>query len=330
ARLGARRNDARTHPRERRHLRSERPGRARARRLLDRRGHHGPHARGVGAFAPPAHLAARPAAHDAACRGGDRHRVDRSAQPARRARRARAAVTGTHLRPAAARARACGHAGARTARGASVGARCVRRATRASAPRRPSAGARSRRSPRPLQREGTPPCGRHRALRLAAESGLNMAAKRKAKAREAQLAFEALSIEGGLLSPEWLSKVAQLQAGTQAEADYRIHKGLNLRDEIGRYWRIAQAHWADVALLRARSHEYTSGQEANDVAKAASERFVLALLRDALGFTALVPVEPAILQERAYPIGHATLGGRVPVVIAPADSGLDTLSPAFG
>ena len=72
-----------------------------------------------------------------------------------------------------------------------------------------------------------------------------MAAKRKTRAREAQLAFEALAIEGGLLSPEWLSKVAQLQAGTQAEADYRIHKGLNLRDEIGRYWRIAQAHWAD-------------------------------------------------------------------------------------
>ncbi|MFB1484098.1 Eco57I restriction-modification methylase domain-containing protein [Corallococcus sp. RDP092CA] len=147
-----------------------------------------------------------------------------------------------------------------------------------------------------------------------------MAAKRKTKAREAQLAFEALSIEGGLLSPEWLSKVAQLQAGTQAEANYRIHKGLNLRDEIGRYWRIAQAHWAD----------FKSGREAKADAKATAERFVLALLRDAFGFTALTPVEPSVLQERTYPIGHATLGGRVPVVVAPADSGLDTLSPAFG
>lgn len=147
-----------------------------------------------------------------------------------------------------------------------------------------------------------------------------MAGKRKTKAREAQLAFEALSIEGGLLSPEWLSKVAQLQAGMQAEADYRIHKGLNLRDEIGRYWRIAQAHWAD----------FKSGREAKADAKATAERFVLALLRDAFCFTTLVPVEPAVLQERTYPIGHATLGGRVPVVVAPADSGLDTLSPAFG
>jgi len=147
-----------------------------------------------------------------------------------------------------------------------------------------------------------------------------MAAKRKTKAREAQLAFEALSIEGGLLSPEWLSKVAQLQAGAQAEADYRIHKGLNLRDEIGRYWRIAQAHWAD----------FKSGREAKADVNATADRFVLGLLRDAFGFTALTPVEPAVLQERTYPIGHATLGGRVPVVVAPADSGLDTLSSAFG
>ena len=147
-----------------------------------------------------------------------------------------------------------------------------------------------------------------------------MAAKRTARAREAQLAFEALSIEGGLLSPEWLSKVAQLQAGTQAEADYRIHKGLNLRDEIGRYWRIAQANWAD----------FKSGREAKADAKVISERFVLALLRDAFGFTELARVEPATLQARTYPIGYATLGGRVPVIIAPAGSGLDTLSPAFG
>lgn len=147
-----------------------------------------------------------------------------------------------------------------------------------------------------------------------------MAANRKTKAREAQLAFEALSIEGGLLSPEWLSKVAQLQAGTQAEADYRIHKGLNLRDEIGRYWRIAQAHWAD----------FKSCREAKADAKAVAERFVPALLRDAFGFTVLTPVQPVVLQERAYPIGHATHGGRVPIVVAAAGSGLDALSPAFG
>lgn len=147
-----------------------------------------------------------------------------------------------------------------------------------------------------------------------------MAARRKARAREVQVSFEALSIEGGLLSPEWLSKVAQLQAQAQAEADYRIHKGLNLRDEIGRYWRIAQAHWADAK----------SATDARADPKSISERFVLSLLRDAFGFTSLVAVPPVRLGERSYPIGHAAFGMRVPVVIASADSGLDTLSPSFG
>lgn len=145
-----------------------------------------------------------------------------------------------------------------------------------------------------------------------------MATKRKSKARATQLAFEALSIEGGLLSPEWLYKVAQLQADTQAEADYRIHKGLNLRDEIGRYWRIAQAHWVDFKL----------GRDAKGDPKALAERFVSTLLRDAFGFASLAAVAPAVLAERSYPIGQAALGGRVPVVIAPADGGLDIL--AFG
>ena len=78
-----------------------------------------------------------------------------------------------------------------------------------------------------------------------------MAIRKKTRAKEAQLAFEALSIEGGLLSPDWLSRAAQLAAGGQSEADYRVPKGLNLRDEIGRFWRIAQAHWGDFEAGRA-------------------------------------------------------------------------------
>lgn len=147
-----------------------------------------------------------------------------------------------------------------------------------------------------------------------------MAAKRTTRTREAQLAFESLSIEGGLLSPEWLSKVAQLQAGSQTEADYRIHKGLNLRDEIGRYWRIAQAHWAD----------FKGGRDAKADPLATSKRFVVSLLRDSLGFKSLSDVAPVVVAGRSYPIGHSALGGLVPVVVAPQSSGLDTLAPAFG
>ena len=142
----------------------------------------------------------------------------------------------------------------------------------------------------------------------------------RGRTSEAQLAFEALEIEGGLLAPEWLSHVAQLAAAQQSEPDYRIPKGLNLRDEIGRYWRIAQAHWGDFAKGRAANAEPT----------ALAQRFVLALLRESFGFGSLAAVPAAVVADRAYPIGFSALGLRVPVVIAPAGIGLDTLDARFG
>src|SRR5690242_20365376 len=93
---------------------------------------------------------------------------------------------------------------------------------------------------------------------------------RKLRRSEAQIAFEAIAIEGGLLSPEWLARVAQLEAGGQAEAEYRVPKGLNLRDEIGRFWRIAQAHWTD----------FSAGQIGGAERQPLADRFVQALLRD--------------------------------------------------
>src|SRR4051812_25150454 len=95
-----------------------------------------------------------------------------------------------------------------------------------------------------------------------------MAGRRTRRANAALLTFEALSIEGGLLAPEWLSKVAQLAADFQTEGDYRVPKGLSLRDEIGRYWRIAQAQWKDFA----------SGRSASADPEALAQRFVSSLL----------------------------------------------------
>jgi hypothetical protein len=137
--------------------------------------------------------------------------------------------------------------------------------------------------------------------------------------KDAELAFDALRVEGGLLAPEWLAKVSRLEGGDQAEADYGVPKGLNLRDEIGRYWRIAQAHHA----------EFAAGLAAKAEPRLVAERFILAMLREVFGFATLGAVEAMVIAERVYPIGFG-LGTRVPVVIAPAGLGLDTLSPAFG
>jgi hypothetical protein len=143
-----------------------------------------------------------------------------------------------------------------------------------------------------------------------------MATPRRPRRNEARLAFEALSIRGGLLSPDWLARITQLGAGQQAPADYRVPKGLQLRDEIGRYWRIALAYWA----------ELVAGRGAKGDPRALAERFVLALLRECFGFQSLAPVAPVApitLTERSFPIGFAALGARVPVVIAPLGVLLD-------
>lgn len=147
-----------------------------------------------------------------------------------------------------------------------------------------------------------------------------MAERRKRRGREVQLGFEAISIEGGLLSPEWLSRIAQLNAGAQGESDYRIPKGLNVRDEIGRYWRIAQACW----------NEFAAGRAANAAGDVLATRFIESLLRDAFGFSSVTKTASVVIAERSYPIGMSALDGRVPIVVASATCGLDTPATMFG
>lgn len=144
--------------------------------------------------------------------------------------------------------------------------------------------------------------------------------RRKVRGRETQLSFEALAIEGGLLSADWLARVAQQTAGGQSDSEYRVPKGIQLRDDIGRYWRIAQAHWGDL----------NKGRAAGGEPRAVAEGFVHGLLRECLGFGSLEKVPPIVIHDRTYPVGAIALGTRVPVVVAPVGVGLDAPSSAFG
>lgn len=135
--------------------------------------------------------------------------------------------------------------------------------------------------------------------------------------RRPQLGFEAISIEGGLLTSNFLAQVAELKAGRQTPEDYRVPRGLQIRDEIGRAWRIAEAHWRDVSLPAAH-------QEGR-------ERALLALLREACGWNSLKRLaQPVVIDQRSYPLTAAALDGRVPVVIARADMDLDSAEARFG
>lgn len=139
--------------------------------------------------------------------------------------------------------------------------------------------------------------------------------------RDAALEFDAIHIEGGLLPAEWLASIAALKAAHQLPGDYGIPKGLNLRDEVGRYWRIAQAHWSEFAHAR---------EQAEDPHGLAS-RFVQALMRDVFGASDLQPhAAPVEIGERLYPITATARTGRLPLVIGAAHQRLDERDRRYG
>jgi len=109
-----------------------------------------------------------------------------------------------------------------------------------------------------------------------------------------ELAFTALRLEGGLLAPDFLNKIAHLEASEQGEADYATPRGLKLRDEIGCYWKIALNLWHDFSAERSRSdldrHALTI------------QEFLVPFCQQVLGFTDLQPVGQIILDDRIFPI----------------------------
>lgn len=137
-----------------------------------------------------------------------------------------------------------------------------------------------------------------------------------------ELAFAALSIEGALLAPDFLNKVAHLDAAEQSEADYDIPRGLKLRDEVGRYWKIAQNLWQDFSARRERSDVDSHAVTVRD--------FLEPFCRQVLGFADMRPVGQVIQDERIFPIGFAAGEGRVPLVLAAHDQGLDKPSTRHG
>jgi len=130
-----------------------------------------------------------------------------------------------------------------------------------------------------------------------------------------ELAFTALAIEGGLLAPDFLNKIAHLDASEQAETDYDTPRGLKLRDEIGRYWKIAQNLWQNFDAKRARS-DLTSQ-------KVTVGEFLEPFCRQVLGFNDIRRVGQITRGDRVFPIGYAAGSGRVPLVFAAHDQSLD-------
>lgn len=154
-------------------------------------------------------------------------------------------------------------------------------------------------------------------------TGATRAPRRRIARTTVQLEFETVRIEGALLSPEWLTKVARLDAPSQREDDYRIEGGLSMREELARYWKIARNAYV----------KFKASRDAGGDPHAAAETFVVYLLKTVFGFDSLAPTAPLVVGDHTYPVAWAALGGRVPVVVAPAPQkgeDLETTRPEFG
>ncbi|AOR76361.1 Eco57I restriction-modification methylase domain-containing protein [Novosphingobium resinovorum] len=125
----------------------------------------------------------------------------------------------------------------------------------------------------------------------------------RAAKRSADLGLAAITIEGGLISPDQVQAIASAAPDAKMAADYGCPKGTNLRDEITRYFRIAQAHWQTFNRLA----DPTTTQTAT---------FAKGLLEQAFGF-ALTGPHVHHREDRRFTIAWEAKDGRVPIVVAP-------------
>lgn len=148
----------------------------------------------------------------------------------------------------------------------------------------------------------------------------------------ATLNLPTLRLEGGLFLPDVLAKAAHGSARLQTEADYRLPKGLQFKDEIGRAFQIACAQWRSFAPLLERA-DYDPQH--------AAATFITELLRDALCYPAVGASSGITLgqgaEARHYPITHLASapsadgqpGPSLPIVVAPHTQGLDEADTRF-
>jgi hypothetical protein len=121
--------------------------------------------------------------------------------------------------------------------------------------------------------------------------------------RVADIGLTAVSIEGGLISPDQVAAIAATVPDQKAGADYGCPKGTNLRDEITRYFRIGQAHWQVYARLAAPTESQTIA-------------FAKSVLEQAFGFEGLRGPNIHERDGHTFRIALEAKGGRLPVVVA--------------
>ena len=139
-----------------------------------------------------------------------------------------------------------------------------------------------------------------------------------------ETAFTALRIEGGLFPAEFLQRVAALAAPGQSNPEeYAVPPGRSIRDEIGRFWTIADALWREYRRDRPRADL--------DKSRTGVKRWLSRFLRDVLGYTDLTKATTSTqIGDRRFPLSHRAHDGAMPLLLTVVDYDLDRSHTAFG
>jgi hypothetical protein len=134
--------------------------------------------------------------------------------------------------------------------------------------------------------------------------------------------FTAIRVTGGLLPPEFLQTIAALEAPGQGGTEYGLPKNLSLKDEIARYWRLANDLYEGYVARR--------DQKSVNLKKVAISDWQMPLLTAVLGFEGLVSSDKVTVGDRAFPLSHTACSGILPILLTTPDHDLESPDPLFG
>ncbi len=134
--------------------------------------------------------------------------------------------------------------------------------------------------------------------------------------------FTALRIQGGILPSEFLQAISAQEAPRQVGIDYGLSKSLELKDELARYWRIANDLYARYSERRARQ-DLIARQVGVD-------EWLMPLLRSILGYDDLTTTNSVTQGGQVFKLTHRACSGAVPLVLVTSDFDLDKANARFG
>ena len=134
--------------------------------------------------------------------------------------------------------------------------------------------------------------------------------------------FTALKVEGGILPPEFLQTIAELDAPRQASSDYGISKSLAIKEELARYWRIASD------LYSAYAERYP--REDLSAQRVGVSDWLVPLLRSVFSYDDLKKSGRISLDEREFGLTHRACSSSVPFLLVARAFDLDKADNRFG